>query len=64
MFQYGGNIDYALFTVAQQKENADSGGASKLLEDFCNRLEIVNIKLFLYTGCFVSIFMMMWQFFL
>ena len=41
--QHGGNIDHALFTVAQQKEDADSGGVPKLFEDFCNRLEIVNI---------------------
>ena len=30
--QQSRNIDYALFTVAQQKEDADSGGVSKLLE--------------------------------
>ena len=38
--QYGGNIDHAFFAVAQQKEDADSGGVSKLLEDLCNCLEM------------------------
>jgi len=52
-FEHSGDIDDALFAVAEEPEDADSGGVAELFEDFRDGLEVFDMgELFLQLFCF------------